>query len=149
MVSEHCTRDVIVCEPTETLAEAALRMRQSHVGDLVVVEAADRLVPIGMLTDRDIVVGPVAQAADKIVTLTVRDVMTCPAVTVQETEALGTALTKMSQHGVRRVPVVDITGRLTGVLAVDDILGHLKEHLGKLVHLIARQAQREVDQRPY
>lgn len=148
MVREHCTRDVVVCQPTETLAEAALSMRRSHVGDLVVVQAPDRLVPVGMLTDRDIVVGPVAQATDRISALTVSDVMTTPAITVQETDSLDTALAKMAQHGVRRVPVVDITGSLTGVLAVDDVLRRVTGQLGKLVSLMAREATRETERRP-
>jgi CBS domain-containing protein len=78
MVSHHCTRDVVVGQRNETLGQAAQRMRQSHVGDLVVVDNLENRVPIGILTDRDIVVGPVAQAAEQIATLTIGDVMTTP-----------------------------------------------------------------------
>ncbi len=78
MVSEHCTRDVIVGQRHETLSQAAQRMRESHVGDLVVVDTLEHRMPIGMLTDRDIVVGPVAQATEQIAALTIGDVMTHP-----------------------------------------------------------------------
>ena len=51
MVSHHCTRDVVVGQRNETLGQAAQRMRQSHVGDLVVVDNLENRVPIGILTD--------------------------------------------------------------------------------------------------
>ena len=105
-------------------------------------------VPVGMITDRDIVVGPVAQATERISALTVGDVMTTPAITVREAESLDSALTKMARQGVRRVPVVGPTGTVTGVLALDDVLGHVTGELGKVVSLLAHEAEREVERRP-
>ncbi len=147
MVSEHCTRDVIVGQRHETLAQAAQRMRESHVGDLVVVDNLERRMPIGMLTDRDIVVGPVAQATEQIAALTIGDVMTTPTITIRESESLDAALTTMARRGVRRLPVINSAGSLTGVLAVDDVLGHVMGELGKLVSLMAYGAQREYERR--
>ena len=148
MVSEHCTKEVVVCRRDEALSAAAVRMRESHVGDLVVIDDPECPVPVGILTDRDIVVGPVAQAMDQIAALTVGDVMTAPAITVHESDSLDAALTKMAHHGVRRVPVVDMAGTLKGVLAVDDVLGHVTGELGKLVSLLAHEAEREFERRP-
>jgi len=147
MVREHCTREVVVGRSDETLTQAAQRMRETHVGALIVVDGETR-VPVGMLTDRDIVVGPVAQAVDAVGALTIGDVMSTPAICIQETDSTDAALTTMARHGIRRLPVVDVAGGLVGVLAVDDILGHVTAELGKLISLMGHEAEREVERRP-
>lgn len=148
MVGQHCTREVILGQRNETLAEAAQRMRDFHVGDLIVVDNLEDRTPVGMLTDRDIVVGPVAQAAERVTSLTIGDVMTTPAITVREAESLDSALKKMERHGVRRLPVVDRSGGLTGVLAADDVLRHVTGELSKLGNLFACEREREQVRRP-
>ena len=148
MVGNHCTRDVVIGQRHEPLAEAAQRMRDRHVGDLVIVDNLEDRTPVGMLTDRDIVVGPVAQAAEHFNELTIGDVMTTPAITVREGDGLDAAVTTMQCHGVRRMPVVDQTGALCGVLAVDDVIGHVTAELGKLVSLQATGEEREYVRRP-
>ncbi|HJN44496.1 MAG: CBS domain-containing protein [Vicinamibacterales bacterium] len=148
MVSTHCTRDVVTGQRHEPLAEAAQRMRDRHVGDLVIVDNQEDRTPVGMLTDRDIVVGPVAQAAEHFNELTIGDVMSTPAITVRESDDLDSALSTMQSHGVRRMPVIDRTGSLCGLLAVDDVIRHVTAELGKLVTLQATGEEREFVRRP-
>ena len=148
MVSTHCTRDVVVGQRHETLSTAALRMRDRHVGDLVIVDNLNDRTPVGMLTDRDIVVGPVAQAAEHFSTLTIGDVMTTPVTAVYEGDSLDLALTSMQRHGVRRLPVVDQTGSLSGLLAVDDVISHLADQMTKILFLQATGQEREAVRRP-
>ena len=148
MVSTHCTRNVVVGQRHEALSTGALRMRDRHVGDLVIVNDLEDQTPIGMLTDRDIVVGPVAQAVEHFTTLTIGDVMTTPITTVQESDSLDSALTAMQRHGVRRMPVVDQTGSLCGMLAVDDVIGHVTDQLSKIMFLQATGQEREYVRRP-
>ena len=84
-VGDICNRNVVVAPKTEMIVDAAKRMRTSHVGDLVVVENRDgRHVPIGIVTDRDIVIGVVAGDPDHINYLLVSDVMTADLVTAQD-----------------------------------------------------------------
>ena len=60
-VGELCNRAVVFAREEETVREAARRMRDMHVGDLVIVREEDgRRVPVGIVTDRDLVVGPLA-----------------------------------------------------------------------------------------
>ena len=148
MVGTHCTRDVVIGQRHQPLAEAAQRMRDRHVGDLVIVDNLEDRNPVGMLTDRDIVVGPVAQAVEHFGELTIGDVMTTPAITVRESDSLDSALTTMQRHGVRRMPVVDQTGSLSGLLAVDDVIGHVTDELGKIVFLQKTGQKREYVRRP-
>ena len=85
-VGEVSARIVVTAHPDEPIADVARRMRDEHVGDVVVADSHRR--PLGMVTDRDIVVTAVAQSADKLEKLLVSDVMTRPAVTARPHETL-------------------------------------------------------------
>jgi CBS domain-containing protein len=145
-VGDICTRPAISAGPDDTILEAARRMRDHHIGDLVVADAQGR--PIGILTDRDIVVSAVAQSPDRIDALSVGDVMTRNLATTTTSDAVDDALRKMRGYGVRRLPVVSPDGRLEGVLAADDVLEFISDELGELVRLIAREQTRERVVRP-
>jgi CBS domain-containing protein len=119
-------------------------MRTSHVGDLVVIENRNgRHFPIGIVTDRDIVVGVVAGDPDHINYLFVSDVMSDDLVTAREHDSIEAALKKMEEHGVRRLPIVDADGALAGILTLDDILQYLTGQQSELVALVAREQRRE------
>jgi CBS domain-containing protein len=143
-VGDICNRDVVVAPKGEMVVDAARRMRTSHVGDLVVVEERDgRRVPIGIVTDRDIVIAAVAGDPDHINYLLLSDVMTSDLVTAAEQESIESALKKMHEHGIRRLPIVDGTGTLVGILTLDDILRYLTGQQSELVALVASEQQRE------
>jgi CBS domain-containing protein len=126
------------------IVDAAKRMRASHVGDLVVIENRNgRHVPIGIVTDRDIVISVVAGDPDHINYLLVSDVMSDDLVTAREHDSIETALKKMEEHGVRRLPIVDADGALAGILTLDDILQYLTGQQSELVALVAREQRRE------
>ena len=143
-VGDICNRNVVVAPETEMVVDAARRMRTSHVGNLVIVKARNgQHMPIGIVTDRDIVIGAVASDPDHINYLFVRDVMTSNLVTAYEDEEIDAALKKMHQHGIRRLPIVDETGALVGILTLDDILQYVSGQQAELVALVAREQQRE------
>ncbi|HEY5146910.1 MAG TPA: CBS domain-containing protein [Polyangiaceae bacterium] len=148
-IGEICSRTVSSVGPSTSLLGAARRMRDDHVGDLVVVdERGGRPVPIGVLTDRDIVVGVLAKDADHLRSLDVGDVIEGPLVTATEDEDLWPVLRRMRSFGVRRVPVVDAEGVLVGLLSADDIIPALGDELAELAALVSRQARREPGRRP-
>lgn len=144
-VGDICTRSVVTAHPDETVVEAAKRMRDRHVGDLLVTDTQAR--PTGILTDRDIVVSAVAQSPDKLESLLVGDVMSRDVLTVRTGETLDQALKMMRGKGVRRLPVVSADGRLEGLVAFDDILELMSDELGELVALVAREQKLERDRR--
>lgn len=130
-VGEVCQRNIITVRDFDELTSAARLMREKHVGYLVVVEPAfaeGTFKPMGVLTDRDIVVAVLAPDAD-VRALRVGDVMTRQPVVVEESDGVGSALQQMRKIGVRRVPVVDSHGALAGVLSLDDIIAALVEEL--------------------
>lgn len=143
-----CTRSVVIAHRDLALNEAARLMREQHVGCLVVVdETPDGRMPVGLLTDRDIVTAVVAQDVDAR-TLRVEDMMSTPPVIAREADSLVDTLAAMHRGGVRRVPVTDTRGVLQGVLALDDVIEIVGEEMSLLVQVLASARRREPQRRP-
>jgi CBS domain-containing protein len=140
---EYCNREVVVVEKSESIREAVNLMRSHHVGDVVVVEKRDESpVPIGVLTDRDIVLEVLAQDVD-IDAVNIGDVMSDTLITIKENTKLLDALALMKDKGIRRVPVIDGQDNLVGILTVDDILELVAEQVTNITQLIANEQSRE------
>lgn len=137
-----CSREVVTVRPTDDLTTAARLMRERHVGYLVVVEPGAAPEPEGVLTDRDIVISVVAREVDPR-SLRVADVMIRSPVVVDEAATVESALQRMRQIGVRRVPVVDSMRRLVGVLSLDDVLDSLAEQLMSIAGSIRNEQRIE------
>jgi CBS domain-containing protein len=147
-IGDLCNRDVI-CAPRETtVAQAAKLMRQHHVGDVIVIDRADaQRMPIGIVTDRDIVVEVVALGVDP-ETVTLGDLMSWgQLVTAQETDTYAATLRLMHNKGVRRMPVVNAGGVLVGIISIDDMLPQFVGELSELAELAARGRKREEETR--
>jgi CBS domain-containing protein len=143
-VGDICKRDVVIAPKTELVVDAAKRMRTSHVGALVVIDNRQgQHVPIGIVTDRDIVICAVAGDPDHINYLSVGEVMSPDLVTAEEEDSIEAALKKMHQYGIRRLPVVDWNGLLVGILTLDDVLRYLTSQQSELVQLVAAEQQHE------
>jgi CBS domain-containing protein len=128
----------------EKVIDAAKRMRTSHVGALVVVENRNgRHYPLGIITDRDIVVGVVSGDPEHILYVLASEIMSEDLVTAKEYDTIEAALKKMEAHGVRRLPIVDDDGALVGILTLDDILQYLTAQQSELVALVAREQRHE------
>jgi len=116
-VSDLMTRDVRVANAGETIREAARLMESLDAGVLPVGEQG-RLV--GMITDRDIAVRAVAGGKD-IERASAGDYMTTPVRSVPMDTSLADVCAAMESAQVRRLPVVEASGRLCGVVAQADI----------------------------
>lgn len=145
---EICNREVIVIQRDATIVEAAKLMRQFHVGALIVVEKRDgRQIPAGVVTDRDLVVEVVATELDAAV-ITVGDIMATEVFTIKESTASHEAIEFMRRKTIRRLPVVDESGELTGILTLDDALQLLSEELLDLAKLVRYEQKKETRHRP-
>jgi CBS domain-containing protein len=139
-VGEICTREVVYCGSDAAVLEVAQLMRNHHVGDLIVAATRDgRLEPLGIVTDRDLVVKVLAEGVAP-ETLTAGDLMTRALVTAEEGESVHEGIERMRAEGVRRLPVVGGGGALVGVLSADDITEFLAEELTVLAHIAPRQS---------
>lgn len=146
-IGEICNREVVVVSRETPVGEAARLMRQFHVGDVVVVtEEGGRRKPIGIVTDRDVVVEVVAPGLDASF-ITVGEIMTPGLATVVENFGVFEAIRYMRDKGVRRMPVVDADGALVGILVLDDLIELLAEELGALSRLITHEQDKELKER--
>lgn len=142
-VSEICNREVVIVQPNDTALEAGKLMRQHHVGDVLVVEDRGGIrVPVGVVTDRDLVVEIMAPGLDPAV-ITAGDIMSPELVTVKENTGVYEAIQYMRAKGVRRLPVVDDRGSLIGILTLDDLLELLTEELHALAMLVKFEQKKE------
>ncbi len=142
-VGEISTVQTVCCASDETVQGAALLMRKHHVGDVVVVEQGSGLrVPVGIITDRDIVVSVIALGLDP-ASLLVSDVMSDELLTAKEDDDVNETIDRMRYRGIRRVPVVDADGQLAGIISVDDVLEFLAEEMGELSRISAHQQAHE------
>lgn len=143
-IGSICKKNVVVAPKDERIVDAAKRMRMLHVGAIVVVAQRQGIqVPIGILTDRDIVLSIVASDPEHLPCLLVGDAMSDDLVTVRTETELADGLKLMQQRGIRRLPVVDSTGGIVGIVTADDIIRFLAEELGDLVELLNREEQVE------
>jgi len=149
-IGEYCCREIVAASPTDSVAVAARLMRDHHVGDLVLVEPTDDgdFVPVGIITDRDIVLDLIANDESDLSRIAVGDFQRRELVTVQEQEDVFEVIAKMRRCGVRRLPVVDERGVLVGIIAADDLFGLLADGLHDLALLATYQGRLEASQRP-
>jgi len=147
-VGRICNRDVVMIEKTASVAEAARRMRAHHVGNLVVVEReSPDPIPVGIITDRDLVVEVLAEGVE-LRTVAVGDVMSFDLATASEDDDLSDTIKRMRAKAVRRLPVVDTRGVLAGIISIDDLIELFAEQLGDLAQLIGREQAFEREARP-
>ena len=146
-VGEYCNRDVAIAYPDTEVREAAKLMRKHHVGDLVVVDpVGDENIPVGVITDRDIVIEVIAEDLD-LDEVTVGDIMSVDLVTARERDDLWDTLNRMRIQGIRRLPVVNDSGGLEGILTADDVLELFAEGLMDIVSLVQREIGQEAERR--
>jgi CBS domain-containing protein len=135
--------------PSTDLVAAAKLMRERSLGSLVVAELrGERRYPVGVLTDRDIVVHVVGSAVDP-QKLLVKDVMSNQPVLAQEDDDFMELVRGMRMAGIRRVPVIDRQGALVGIVALDDALEVVSELLDHLCGAVRNQQRMERQRNQY
>lgn len=142
-LGEACNREVIIIADNSSVIEAAKLMRDYHVGSIVVTKKDEGITkPIGIITDRDIVIDVIAKdiSPEKV---TVNGIMNSKLITGKDTDQLWNSLRTMRTHGIRRMPVIDSDGCLVGIITADDILELFSEELLDLTRLIALEQKKE------
>lgn len=127
--------NVITCTGNHLVTEAAEIMRDHHIGDLVVVRGENDKKPVGLITDRDIAIGGVASAADRIMDLSVEELMTKDPVCATDDMGVYEVAQKMRREGVSRMPVLDANGDVCGILSATNILALLNDELTEVISI--------------
>lgn len=147
-VRDVFTRNPVTARADESVLKSAHLMRSEHVGDVIVVERRDgKNVPVGILTDRDIVVALLAQGVTSLEEVEVGDAMTDVVVIAAEDDDLDGAINNMKSNGIRRMPVVDERDRLTGILTYDDVVRFLAERLATVAAIVPSELSHEMSER--
>lgn len=142
-ISSVCTSHVQTCREGASILEVAQQMRIANVGDVVIVEERNgQLVPIGVVTDRDLIIHIMAMHLDP-AEATVMSIPRRKLITAYEGEQLEVATHRMRWSGIRRIPLVDSGGALIGIICLDDIVRSLAVTLQQVLCIGHNQAMEE------
>jgi CBS domain-containing protein len=136
-LQDMLNRDVITISPTAPVSEAAYLMMREDIGSLVVVD--NQMHPVGIVTDRDLVVYAVAEGKNPDDAI-VEEVMTKDVVYVEEETNILDILSTMSEYSIRRMPVTK-EGRLTGIISVDDLIVVIANELVDLAMAVSSKSK--------
>ena len=140
-VGSISTRRVITVDTAIDVAMAAKVMRENGIWYLIVTnKTGGGRAPVGVITDRDIVVKVTAKDVDPHA-VSVGDVMTREVLVAADDDGISETLRRMRRLGVRRVPVVGDRGQITGVLSIDDVVDHLVTQLADVAASARSQTQ--------
>ncbi len=143
LLKDICTMDVVCCGRRTRALEAARLMRQRHVGDLIVVDdPEEERTPIGLITDRDLVLDVLGNGLDP-ATTEVASLIHRTLVIANESEETAQAIERMREHGVRRIPVVNDQGGVVGIVTLDDLLRVLVADASALLDVMAKGKRQE------
>lgn len=132
-VKDVMTADPACCTPETPLPEVARMMVDNDCGEIPVVESKGSKRPIGVVTDRDIVVRTIAENINPL-GLTAADCMSSPVVTVLADMPAEECWRTMEEKLIRRVPVVDDNNEICGIVALADAARHARTNVaGDLV----------------
>jgi signal-transduction protein with cAMP-binding, CBS, and nucleotidyltransferase domain len=137
-VAQICSRSLVTCDRETSATELARKMRDQHVADVLVIEDhGGRLTPVGLVTDRDLVVGVIARDRDAN-QVRAADIMCADLETVVDSELIYDAIWHMRKRQILRLPVVDAHGALVGMLTADDVAEFLASELTEVARLRKR-----------
>jgi CBS domain-containing protein len=144
-----CKFPVRTVTPATTVRAAAEIMREHHVGALVVVGGKNGAVakPIGIVTDRDIVVAIVALDLNPNVFL-IDDLIDRTLTVAKGDQHIREGLELMKKHGIRRLPLIDKQGKLIGIVTMEDLLAELAADLSRLSLVVENEITSELSLRP-
>lgn len=136
-VKDIMTSDPACCTPETSLSEVARMMVDYDCGEIPVVETEETRVPIGVVTDRDIVVRTIGAGLNPM-DMSVSECMSMPVVTVTPETSFDECRRIMEEKQIRRVPVVDGNGACVGIVALADITKYASEQdAGKVLQEVS------------
>jgi CBS domain-containing protein len=118
--NEVMTKNPVCCLPNELVAKVAQLMKSKDIGPVPIIENEQTQKLVGIMTDRDLALKIVAEGRDAKSTKA-EEVMTRKVVTCRGEDDVQKALDAMSEHQLRRIPVVDNNNRIVGIIAQADV----------------------------
>ena len=141
MIRDLIKGQLVTVEPDSRVSEAAGKMAGENVGAVLVLSNGK---PRGIFTDRDIVVRCIAKNID-VSDCTVEQVMTESLETVSETDGIFDCIKKMHDAKVRRIPVIDASGKAIGIISFGDLLAVLSREFYELTSTTTPAEETEIE----
>lgn len=137
-IANFCSKEIIMIPKDASIQETAQRMKENNVGAVVVVENGK---PLGVITDRDVVVEVVANGVG-LDEVSAKDILAKDVLILKKEQGVHEAIKAMKDKHVRRAPVVDYAGKICGMVSMDDLLVLLAHELQDLAQLVEGQLER-------
>jgi predicted transcriptional regulator len=138
-IEKYCQNDVVTIAQNASIQEAAKLMREKHIGSLLVTHEKEDQRPMGIITDRDIVLKIVTQKND-IGAYKVSDAMSTDLLLLPHDVEVRVAIEAMSSRGVRRAPIHK-QDKICGIISLDDLMVRLAREMSDLADVIESQIQ--------
>lgn len=139
-IKEIMTENPACCTPQSRLEDAARLMVDFDCGEIPVVDDFTTGVPVGVITDRDIVCLTIGKGLNPL-DMTVSDCMSTPLVSVMPDHTLDECYRLLEENQIRRVPVVDAGGKCIGIVSLADIARHVsRADSGKILHDVSAES---------
>ena len=145
-LKDFASSQVAVVEPETTALVVSQLMRKHHIGALVVVEAGGKNRPLGIVTDRDLVLELMSEGLNPEV-FTAGDIMSVDLVLAHPEMDAMEAVRLMKTHRLRRLVIADKNGSLAGIVTMEDLLQLLTRELADLTTGVVGARDREISER--
>jgi CBS domain-containing protein len=136
-VRELMTSNPACCTPGTPLEEVARMMMRCDCGEIPVVDNRESMRPIGVITDRDIVIRAVAEERNPL-EMRASDCMTQPCITVSEKASIMDCIHLLEEHQIRRIPVIDESGRCSGIVSQADVARRIDHHAAEILKQVSQ-----------
>lgn len=136
--------DVVFVDQDMPIIEVAKLMRNRQVGDVIVTKyTSGKTRPVGMITDRDLVVDVIAvkKSAD---TMRAADIMTQPITVAYDTDGIYDMIKIMKKEGIGRLPIVDAGGALLGIVTAKKLLQLLAAEFNDLINFSRKSSRKDI-----
>lgn len=127
--------EVVTADPNDTLDDVAGRLEAENVGAVIVTEDDE---PVGVVTDRDVALA--VPDSDDVSSREAREIMSEDPATIQEDAEAIEVSRVIGEEGVRRIPIVDDSGKLAGIVTLDDLVATIGEQLDNVADTIEVQS---------
>ncbi len=114
------TKNPICCQPSDSVMKVAQWMKRENIGSIPVIENDETRKLVGIVTDRDLAMKVVGQGADP-KSVQIEAVMTYKLVTCRPDDDIQRALDMMSEHQLRRIPIVNDENKILGIISQADV----------------------------
>ena len=136
--------DVVFVDQDMPILEVAKLMRDREVGDVIVTKySSEKTKPVGMITDRDLVIGILAEKKSA-ETMRAADLMTQPVTVAYESDGIYDLIKTMKKEGIGRLPIVDDQGSLLGIITAKKLLQLLAQEFNDLLNFSRKSHKKDI-----